>query len=70
MLAGCAATSVHTVPPASIELRDGLGHHHYAVATEDPLAQRLFDQGLVLWYAESKTRNAAFAAPPSGTRSA
>jgi hypothetical protein len=31
-------------------LLGGMGDHHYKVTTEKPLAQRFFDQGLVLTY--------------------
>ncbi len=35
-------------PPPLAPLFDGLGPHHHAITTRSPLAQRYFDQGLVL----------------------
>jgi tetratricopeptide (TPR) repeat protein len=36
---------------AEVPLYDNLGHHHHAVSTRVPQAQRYFDQGLRLYYA-------------------
>lgn len=33
-----------------IRLFDNLGEHHYPISTSSPLAQRYFDQGLILSY--------------------
>ncbi len=44
---GTDATTVTDPVP----LIDGLGEHHYAISTDDSLAQRYFDQGLRLTYA-------------------
>ena len=45
-LTACTRAVVPDVP-----LYDNLGDHHYAIATDVPLAQRYFDQGLRLYYA-------------------
>lgn len=37
-------------PPPAQRLFDGLGDHHHAITTASPLAQRYFDQGLILTY--------------------
>lgn len=38
-------------PKKTIALMSGLGTHHHAVSTENPEAQKFFDQGLTLVYA-------------------
>lgn len=49
LLGGCGPS-----PQESRDLQapllDGLGEHHHEITTDDPLVQRLFDQGLVLAY--------------------
>jgi tetratricopeptide (TPR) repeat protein len=47
------ADTVAAIPPTSpsVPLLDNLGTHHYAISTQEPLAQRYFDQGLRLYYA-------------------
>lgn len=48
---GCA-WGPHSSPDLeTAPLLDGLGNHHYPISTGEPLAQRLFDQGLTLSYA-------------------
>lgn len=37
-------------PDIEAPLLDGMGSHHHEIKTDDPLVQRLFDQGLVLSY--------------------
>jgi hypothetical protein len=37
-------------PPARAQLFEGLGDYHFPVTTKSPLAQRWFDQGLILFY--------------------
>jgi hypothetical protein len=36
---------------SDVPLYTDLGDHHYAITTDEPLAQRYFDQGLRLYYA-------------------
>lgn len=40
-----------SVATSGIKLIDGLGNHHHAITTKNPLSQRYFDQGLSLAYA-------------------
>lgn len=49
----CAVAQVASGEEArgKVPLLEGLGEHHYAVTTRNPLAQRYFDQGLRLYYA-------------------
>ena len=54
---GTAPAIAKTPPPAAAEavseappLFDGLGSHHFAIATSVPLAQQYFDQGLAQTY--------------------
>ena len=47
---GCGESRRTLSPGASAPLFSDLGDHHLAVATREPLAQRYFDQGLVLTY--------------------
>ena len=46
-LVGCAATQ-ETIPMSSVLLQPNLGEHRYPISTSVPLAQRFFDQGLIL----------------------
>ncbi|MEM9091358.1 MAG: hypothetical protein AAGC93_21795 [Cyanobacteria bacterium P01_F01_bin.53] len=39
-----------TVPLMTVPLLENLGEHHHPITTESPLAQRYFNQGLVLAY--------------------
>ncbi len=39
------------VVTSEVPLYDDLGDHHWAITTDEPLAQRYFDQGLRLYYA-------------------
>ena len=48
---GCAWGPKSSPDLEAAPLLDGLGNHHYPISTEDPLAQRLFDQGLTLAFA-------------------
>ncbi len=49
---GCAAPDRSpTLEQSGVSLYEGMGRHHRAVATTSPLAQRYFDQGLVLAFA-------------------
>ena len=56
LLVAPAAAVVADDAPAPTErdlqapLLNGLGDHHHAISTEDPMVQRLFDQGLVLHF--------------------
>lgn len=50
-LAGCALRPHGDIDIDKAPLLDGLGEHHYPVTTSNELAQRLFDQGLILAYA-------------------
>ncbi len=48
---GCVSHQRITYPPGSTEpLLGGLGDHHFKVSTNSPLAQRYFNQGLVMRY--------------------
>src|SRR5438067_1091964 len=51
MAAYLAQTHDHPPVAAPAAPMAGLGSHHHAIATKNPLAQRLFDQGLTLVYA-------------------
>ena len=68
-LAGCALRPNPGVDIEKAPLLEGLGEHSYPVTTTNPLAQRLFDQGLILAYAFNHReaarsfRNAAEADP-------
>jgi hypothetical protein len=46
--AACANVSDAT---SDVPLYADLGDHHYAITTDEPLAQQYFDQGLRLYYA-------------------
>ncbi|MEZ4654806.1 MAG: hypothetical protein R3E12_14775 [Candidatus Eisenbacteria bacterium] len=50
LLAGCAVRPNGGPDLGKAPLLEGLGEHHYAVTTTKPLAQRLFDQGMILAY--------------------
>src|SRR5690606_30269888 len=47
-LAASSASSFARKPPAP--LFDRLGDHHHAITTDQPMAQRYFNQGMVLLY--------------------
>ncbi len=48
---GCISRQRITYPPGTTEpLLGGLGDHHFKVSTDSPLAQRYFNQGLVMRY--------------------
>jgi hypothetical protein len=51
LMAGCAG-EVSTIPADDriAPLLDGMGDHHMPISTTDSMAQRYFDQGLVLYY--------------------
>jgi tetratricopeptide (TPR) repeat protein len=52
LLAAVAAAAEHAGPaPRPAVLIAGLGHHHHAIKTRSPEAQKFFDQGLGLVYA-------------------
>jgi tetratricopeptide (TPR) repeat protein len=53
MLLGALAAATLAVPHAadSVPLYTDLGQHSYSITTDDPMAQRYFDQGLRLYYA-------------------
>ena len=48
LLAGACSLFAQSKPPA---LMPGMGHHHHAISTKSPEAQRFFDQGLTLVFA-------------------
>jgi tetratricopeptide (TPR) repeat protein len=56
ILVGSSYAQTHHATPAEetstrpVELMPGLDHHHHAIATSNPEAQRFFDQGLTLVY--------------------
>ena len=45
-----AAADHGTAPERTAVLIAGLGHHHHAIKTRNPEAQKFFDQGLTLVY--------------------
>lgn len=56
MTLAAAVAPAHEAPKATptgsaVSLLDGLGKHHFRITTKAPLAQRFFDQGLILTYA-------------------
>jgi tetratricopeptide (TPR) repeat protein len=48
LVAGACSVFAQSKPPA---LMPGMGHHHHAISTKSPEAQRFFDQGLTLVFA-------------------
>jgi tetratricopeptide (TPR) repeat protein len=48
LVAGACSVFAQSKPPA---LMLGMGHHHHAISTKSPEAQRFFDQGLTLVFA-------------------
>ncbi len=47
---GLAKVSVVLADQSSVPLFEGMGNHHYPITTNSSLAQRYFDQGLILTY--------------------
>jgi tetratricopeptide (TPR) repeat protein len=50
VLSGMDRSGYAQAPEESVPIYEGLGRHHYSVSTEEPKAQRYFDQGLILAY--------------------
>ncbi len=50
LLSACTSVTKSPTQPLSAPLFDDLGTHHHAISTDVPLAQRYFDQGLILAY--------------------
>lgn len=50
LVVGAAAAAKAPTEGRHAPLLDGMGSHHHPIATDVPLAQRYFDQGLVLAY--------------------
>jgi tetratricopeptide (TPR) repeat protein len=48
LVVGACSVFAQSKPPA---LMQGMGHHHHAISTKSPEAQRFFDQGLTLVFA-------------------
>lgn len=51
LFAGCASDSSAQSDDRIAPLLDGMGDHHHPISTEDSMAQRYFDQGLILAWA-------------------
>jgi tetratricopeptide (TPR) repeat protein len=51
LLAFTAQCGGEAAPTGDVPLYADLGDHHYAITTDEPLAQQYFDQGLRLYYA-------------------
>ena len=50
VVTGCVSGGVSPVDGRTAPLLEGLGDHSLAITTDEPLAQRFFDQGLALAY--------------------
>ena len=50
-LTGCTSEQKIDLASQQIKLFEGLGNHNFPIATKHPLAQRYFNQGLILAYA-------------------
>lgn len=65
----CESGADHSESSSPVPLLNNLGNHHHSISTKNPLAQRYFNQGLILSYgfnhaeAERSFREAARLAP-------
>lgn len=51
LVLGCASVTPHEDAQAEVPLFENLGNFHYPITTQNPIAQKYFDQGMILAYA-------------------
>ncbi|MDA0737993.1 MAG: hypothetical protein O2999_02135 [Nitrospirae bacterium] len=51
LVLGCASVKPHEDAQAEVPLFENLGNFHYPITTQNPIAQKYFDQGMILAYA-------------------
>ena len=49
-IAGLGAPEISQAKEDAVRLHEGLGKHHFRISTHIPMAQRYFDQGMILMY--------------------
>jgi len=50
VIAGLGSPTISLAKEQPFRLHDGLGKHHFRISTYIPMAQRYFDQGMILMY--------------------
>jgi hypothetical protein len=50
VIAGLGTPNGLQAKEEAVRLHEGLGKHHFRISTHIPMAQRYFDQGMILMY--------------------
>ena len=50
VIVGLGMPNISQAKDSAVRLHEGLGKHHFRISTDIPMAQRYFDQGMILMY--------------------